>query len=122
MQIIKNPLARVPLVFLVSISILAQATNKFPYKLSEMPFNATAVERDIDKKCSEVGSAQDEPRKAQNRAKNDLGEGGTPIDIAFSDFDKLERASAAAKNCWKNKLKGCRKLKFEKPVKGSKNK
>lgn len=96
-------------VFCFATSIIAQTNNKFPYNKEDMPFNAPPVERPTDKICSDEGSASNDPQKAQNRAKNNFGVNAQSIPVQIADFDRLEKASLAARNCWFNG-KDCRKL------------
>ena len=100
------------LILCLSICVLAQ-TNKFPYDKANMPFNASAVERDIDKTCSDEGTATTDPQKAQNRAKNNYAATNSPIAIRVTDFDRLEKATLLARKCWANHSTGCRKLEID---------
>jgi hypothetical protein len=122
MRDLTTPFARILIICVLSLSNAAQVANKFPYKISEMPFNATALERRIDKRCGASGSAKIKAQRTQNQAKNNFGVSGTPVKVTFDDFDALEKASAVAKNCWKKNLNGCKKLAFERPVRNSKRK
>ena len=101
------------LVLCLSVCALAQP-NKFPYDKADMPFNATAVERSIDKTCSEEGSGQTAPKQAESRSKNNFGATGSPITIRVTDFDRLEKATLKARKCWANNLP-CPKLEIDIP-------
>jgi hypothetical protein len=99
----------------VAVTALAQPTKKFPFEKQEMPFNAPAVERPIDRDCGAEGSAKsntplERARQAQNRAKNQFGAQGAPVPILITDFDRLERATERARNCAAKKLTNCRKV------------
>lgn len=100
------------LLLCLSVCLSAQ-TNKFPYDKADMPFNAQPVERSIDKTCSDEGKASAPSQKAQNRAKNDFRATNSPIAIQVTDFDRLEKATLRARNCWANHLTGCRKLEID---------
>lgn len=97
----------------LTVSVLAQ--TKFPYEKADIPFNAKPVERTIDKNCSDRGLVKKTlksfaAQEAQNQAKNNFGVKGTPVPIQIADFDRLEKVSLQARNCWFKKLTGCRKL------------
>ena len=97
--------------FGLSVFLQAQTPNKFPFKKQDMPFNAAAVERPIDHDCGSGGTDSGAAaQQAQNRAKNDFGEHGTPVEIKITDFDLLEKATEDAKKCAANHLTGCQKL------------
>jgi hypothetical protein len=92
---------------------VAQAPNKFPFKITDMHFNAPPVEREIDVKClaeGRVTANTPEAQKAQNRAKNNFAVTGDPIKVLVTDFDKLERATEAARKCSTNHGSNCKKL------------
>ena len=75
-----------------------------------MPFNAKAVERDIDKDCSDEGTGKGMPQQAQNRAKNNFAAKGEPIPILITDIDRLEKATILARNCFAKHGSKCRQL------------
>jgi hypothetical protein len=99
----------------IAVTALAQPPNKFPFKIQDMPFNAPAVERPIDRDCAAEGSAKnttptEKARRAQNRAKNGFGAGGTPVPILITDFDRLEKATLRARVCAANNWSNCRRV------------
>jgi hypothetical protein len=72
------------------------------------------VERAIDKDCSDKGKVKNNlVQEAQNQAKNNFGVKGSPVPIQITDFDRLEKASLAARNCWFKKSIGCQKLELK---------
>jgi hypothetical protein len=99
----------------VAVAALAQAPNKFPFKKQDMPFNAPAVERPIDRDCGAEGSAKstnatERARQAQNRAKNQFGAQATPVPVRVTDFDRLEKATVRARKCAANNLSNCHRV------------
>lgn len=102
------------LLFAFAVSAFAQP-NKFPFSEAQMRdrLNGTPVERGIDKACSAEGSATKDEQKAQNRGKNDFSQTSAPVKIRITDFDRLEKATVRARNCWKKNLSGCKKLELK---------
>ena len=103
------------LLFCIAVTTLAQPQNKFPFKKQDMPFNAPAVERPIDRDCRAEGSAKntsavERARQAQNRAKNQFGAQETPVTIRITDFDRLEKAVLRARNCAANNGSNCHRV------------
>lgn len=96
----------------VAVTTLAQAPNKFPFKKQEMPYNAPAVERPIDRDCGAEGTANGPAQEAQNIAKNDFSAQGDPVPLRITDFDRLEKATLRARNCAAKNLPNCRKVKL----------
>lgn len=101
-----------------AVTTLAQAPKKFPFEKKDMPFKQIAVEHPIDRDCAAEGTAKtntaaERARQAQNRAKNRFDAQGAPVPILIADFDRLEKATVRARNCWAKKQTGCRKLELE---------
>lgn len=101
--------------YCLAVAALAQTTDKFPYKQTDMPFNAPPVARDFDGKCGDEGTADPKlvGQKEQNRQKNFFGAQGTPVPIQITDIDRLEQAAVSARNCWAKQGKNCRKLQLD---------
>jgi hypothetical protein len=99
--------------FCLAVTALAQTPKKFPYKEADMRFNAPPVERPIDRDCGAEGTGKGDYQQAQNRAKNNFGAQGTPVPVLITDFDRLEKATLRARNCWAKKQTNCRKLEMD---------
>lgn len=116
MPLQERPYRTVPFFLLcAAVTVLAQAPNKFPFKKQDMPFNAAAVERPIDRDCGTEGSAKsnnatERARQAQNRAKNQFDATGTPVPILITDFDRLEKATVRARKCAANNMDNCHRV------------
>lgn len=95
---------------LLFCGVSALAQDKFPYSVTDMPFNARAVHRGIDTGCSDNGGAAPGPRQEQNKAKNNFGASGTAVVIRVTDIDLLERASIRARNCAARNGANCKRL------------
>jgi hypothetical protein len=97
------------------VTCAAGQPNQFPFSESDMRarLNGTPVERDIDRTCAADGITTKDQHKAQNRAKNDFSRTSVPVRIRITDFDRLEKATLRARNCWQNNLSGCRKLELK---------
>jgi len=97
------------------VTCAAAQPNQFPFSESDMRarLNGRPVERDIDKTCAADGSATKIEHKTQNRAKNDFSRTSVPVRMRITDFDRLEKATVRARNCWKNDLSNCRKLELK---------
>lgn len=96
----------------VAVTALGQGPNKFPFKRQEMPFNAPAVERPIDRDCGAEGTANGPAQEAQNIAKNDFSAKGDPVPMLVTDFDRLEKATLRARICAAEGWSNCRKVKL----------
>lgn len=101
------------LLLCLAVAVPARPQKKFPYEKADMPFNAPAVERPIDRDCADGGTGSGDHQQAQNRAKNDFGAQGTPVPVTITDFDRLERASLRARVCAQKPQGNCRPLKLD---------
>jgi hypothetical protein len=95
------------LIAAISFASMALAEDKFLYKKSDMPFNATAVKRPIDEDCRAEGTGKGGAQEQQNAAKNRFDATGDPVTIKVTDFDRLERAAIVARNCAAKHKHGC---------------
>lgn len=72
-----------------------QAQQKFETQLLELPFARIAEEHEIDRRCPATGKADGNIyHYAQNAAKNNFGAKGMPLPLNFTDFTRLQQASA----------------------------
>lgn len=94
----------------LAFAVSALGQKKFPYDKADMPFNATPVERDIDRDCSDEGTGKGDPQRGQNRAKNNFAAKGEPIPILITDIDRLEKATILARNCFAKHGTKCKQL------------
>jgi hypothetical protein len=69
--------------------------KKFEIELVELPFARIAEQHEIDRRCPATGKADGNIyHYAQNAAKNNFTVKGTPVPLNFTDFTRLQQASA----------------------------
>ena len=81
--------------------------KKFETELVELPFARIAVQHEIDRRCPATGKADGNIyHYAQNAAKNNFTTKGTPVPLHFTDFTRLQQASAKQIQAGKIVLQG----------------
>jgi hypothetical protein len=83
-------------VFLFAIALAQQEpAKKFETELVDLPFARIAEQHEIDRRCPATGKADGNIyHYAQNAAKNNFIAKGTPVPLNFTDFTRLQEASA----------------------------
>jgi len=72
-----------------------EPAKKFETELVDLPFARIAEQHEIDRRCPATGKADGNIyHYAQNAAKNNFTAKGTPVPLSFTDFTRLQQASA----------------------------
>ena len=81
---------------LLGIALAQQEpAKKFETELVQLPFARIAEQHEIDLRCPATGKADGNIyHYAQNAAKNNFTAKGTPVALNFTDFTRLQQASA----------------------------
>src|SRR5262245_13037836 len=88
------------LLILAASTVCPVAATKFIPGCT-LPFKPIQVKQPIDSACGMEGKftkpADDTPEhRAQNRVKNNFCASGEPLDLTFTDFEKLQKAAENA--------------------------